>query len=546
MAKAWKFLIVEFTLLILSAFVFSGVILVYDMNQVEIELKSKSQETAHFTDEALITYASMLKALVYNFSQDDGVDPDKFNTLAKFYKDRYAHIVYFEYYDPNTTESYNFPNLMIEENKDNEVDTASTPSLLAGGDDYIVGKPQMIRYRNSDVMTVKIMLPFLTRTDDYKGVFSCMIDINQLLASFIQKDGTPYAIQISDDRDQIIYTQNGSGSSFELKDRIIIGRSYWTITTAVSDSIRRNIYLKASIVFLCLCFLIGLIGYYQYNLMKKDVALEILNQSLETSLNELQQSQKKLIEVEKIAALGRLVSSVAHEINTPLGNSMMTSSYISDRMEDLKQRILSHGELKKPWVDFFEDYEHSRDLLETSMNKIKILVDRFKSLAVQNLNQTTEVFSLYELVEESFIRYRYFKHFTWQIESADKVMIEGVRSAYEEILTNLISNSLTHGYILSEKSEPFVTIRLKRQADDLVIEYTDDGDGIPHDLMEKIKEPLFSTNRQGGSGGIGLNVIMNILTHTLSGSMELSSEVGQGLKVTLVIKDILWVDSHFA
>ena len=109
------------------------------------------------------------------------------------------------------------------------------------------------------------------------------------------------------------------------------------------------------------------------------------------------------------------------------------------------------------------------------------------------------------------------------MRSAERLPIPG---SLESASTNFVINSLTHGF--KEMETGSIAIEVASHEDKISVGYSDNGAGIPEENLKKIYEPFFSTNRHGGGGGLGLNVVYNIVTVTLGGTIECVSEEGRG------------------
>lgn len=275
-------------------------------------------------------------------------------------------------------------------------------------------------------------------------------------------------------------------------------------------------------------------------LQMKDEELGNINAELEASLQDLHTFQQKLVEVEKVAALGRLVATVAHEMNTPLGNSILCASYIQEQNNNLKQFLAQQKSPPKLLTEHSNLIDEAIHSLNRSLERAANLVNRFKSLAIRNLNQEEVVFDLNELFNECIQMYSYIRPISSSIEVKFSSKINGIRAAYEEIFCNLISNSMIHGFTDTFDGRAMINAKIEKVGDGIRIVYSDNGIGIDNDVLDKVLEPLFSTNRTGNSGGIGLNIITNLLNYTLGGTMKLDNSSASGLNVIIDITKVNW------
>jgi len=112
------------------------------------------------------------------------------------------------------------------------------------------------------------------------------------------------------------------------------------------------------------------------------------------------------------------------------------------------------------------------------------------------------------------------------VHGDEQIKINSYPGAFSQILTNLVMNSLRHAYP-SEKAGN-LRFEVKLNSEHLIIEYSDDGYGIPQGNLEKIFEPFFTTARNQGGTGLGLHIVFNLVTQKLNGTINVQSEIGLG------------------
>jgi signal transduction histidine kinase len=110
--------------------------------------------------------------------------------------------------------------------------------------------------------------------------------------------------------------------------------------------------------------------------------------------------------------------------------------------------------------------------------------------------------------------------------------INSYPGVFSQIITNLIINSITHGFENIEKGE--IEINIKTEKKILFLIYSDNGNGISKENLKKIFEPFFTTKRGKGGSGLGLNIVYNLVTQKLGGKIDCTSTPGQG--TTFMIK----------
>lgn len=267
---------------------------------------------------------------------------------------------------------------------------------------------------------------------------------------------------------------------------------------------------------------------------KNNRNLRKLNRELEKSLRDLTLAQERLIESEKMVALGNMVSGIAHEINTPLGVSLTATSYILDQFEEMDGELLnfSDEELSSLLNDVFESSEIVYESLKRSIE----LVSSFKEVAV---NQHSNEKLAFDLLDYTHTVTRSLKHeFRHVVESIDIDIPEGIEvysypGAYSQILTNLVMNSIKHGFENIQNGH--ISISATDLGDNLFIVYKDDGIGIKKSNLKKIFEPFYTTKRANGGTGLGLSIVYNLVKTTLCGEISCTSEENVATEFNILI-----------
>ena len=102
-----------------------------------------------------------------------------------------------------------------------------------------------------------------------------------------------------------------------------------------------------------------------------------------------------------------------------------------------------------------------------------------------------------------------------------------------QVVANLIMNSVRHAFAADIRAE--ITISVQAQGDQVILDYRDNGVGVPQSLQERIFEPFFTTKRGSGGSGLGLNIVYNLVTRKLGGRLEFFSQPGEGVHFILHI-----------
>ncbi len=103
------------------------------------------------------------------------------------------------------------------------------------------------------------------------------------------------------------------------------------------------------------------------------------------------------------------------------------------------------------------------------------------------------------------------------IDAPDDLLVDGYPGAMSQIMTNLIMNSIKHGFVNKQYGK--INIEVREQANKIVLSYRDDGKGIEETNLKRIFDPFFTTQRGKGGSGLGLNIVYNLVTKNLKGTI---------------------------
>lgn len=268
-----------------------------------------------------------------------------------------------------------------------------------------------------------------------------------------------------------------------------------------------------------------------------EVMVKERTQKLEDTLLELKATQASMIESEKMASLGALVTGVAHEINTPLGICITSSSFVSSEVEQIL-RNYEAGELQEStFTESMSNISKSVELLVSNLQKSALLVSSFKQVAVDQSDRSISKFFIKEHLDKLMLSlsHELSKHYAEvEVKCDDKLAIESYPSAYIQIFTNMVSNSLNHGFENWDK-ERRILINIYKHDADLIIDYRDTGKGIPEDVKGRVFEPFVTTKRGIGGTGLGANIIYNTVSQLLHGKIECCDENTVGARFIITV-----------
>lgn len=257
--------------------------------------------------------------------------------------------------------------------------------------------------------------------------------------------------------------------------------------------------------------------------------LEQQKEELQITLDRLKETQAQLIQSEKLAALGGLVAGVAHEINTPVGIGLTAASSLEEetrKMADLyKNNKISRADFK----DYLNTANQSAKLILSNMERTAEMVQSFKQVSADQSTAQKRKFGLKQYTED-VIRSLYprlkNRKIDIQIEMDEKLELDSFPGVFSQILTNLVLNSLVHGFEKEETGN--ISISALPSDDNLILDYRDDGKGIPKEHLSKIFDPFFTTNKKAGTG-LGLHIVYNLVDQKLGGSISCKSDTKGGV-----------------
>jgi PAS domain S-box-containing protein len=257
----------------------------------------------------------------------------------------------------------------------------------------------------------------------------------------------------------------------------------------------------------------------------------------EAALQHLQETQASLIEAEKLAALGRLVAGVAHEINSPIGISLTVASSLERKSAEFAAEA-ARGNLRRSSLnDFLEAVQTASSQLSANLTRAAELIQSFKQVAVDPSYLDQRSFELGDFVEQvtdslrSGLRRNNLK---LDVNCQAGVVMNSYPGPFGQVLTNLLLNSLMHAFPDGKGGEVGIKARAsgKSQVEILV---SDNGCGMSLGVRRQAFNPFFTTRRNAGNVGLGLHIVHNIVTNRLGGRLSLDSEPGEGTKIRIVL-----------
>ena len=165
----------------------------------------------------------------------------------------------------------------------------------------------------------------------------------------------------------------------------------------------------------------------------------------------------------------------------------------------------------------------------SNLERAAELVQSFKKVAADQSSEEKRVFGMKNYLEQILLSLRpQFKRTPHQVrmDCPDGLSLDSYPGAIMQIITNLVMNSLIHGFADGRPGE--ISIKVEQTGENVVLTYRDTGIGMDREQKERIYDPFYTTTRGSGGTGLGMNIVYNLVTQTLKGSIMLESSPGQG------------------
>lgn len=272
---------------------------------------------------------------------------------------------------------------------------------------------------------------------------------------------------------------------------------------------------------------------------RTEQTLMTTNKDLKSSILELNKAKERLLESEKMASLGKLSAEVSHEINTPIGISITSASYLLDLLvrlkEDLNQQKISKNNIES----FIENAHQSTELLTSNLNRASELITSFKHVAVDQTSDKIRVIVvskyLDEIIHSLHPKLKKTNHCI-KIHCDESIEICSHPGAIAQVIINLVINSIIHGFENINRGEITIDISLHQQT--LHLDYKDNGHGLTKEGRDKLFIPFYTTKGDQGGSGLGTHIIHNLVIDTLNGSIEVKSDDERGLSYHIEFPDM--------
>ena len=271
---------------------------------------------------------------------------------------------------------------------------------------------------------------------------------------------------------------------------------------------------------------------------RRETEKQLVNKTteLENTIENLSLAQGKLVESEKLAALGGLVAGITHDVNTPIGVGVTATSFLADRVNEISQKFDNKSLSASDMKNFVAESKQSIELLNNNLNRASELIASFKQIAVDQASEAIRTINLKSYLQEIITslkpKLKKAQH-TININCPDNIEMRVPAGAISQIFTNFLLNSVIHGFDQLERG--IIDIDITDLGEMVDIVYKDNGHGISQEQLDMLFEPFYTTKREQGGSGLGTNIAYNLVKQTLDGEIEAFSQPEQGLSYHIKI-----------
>jgi signal transduction histidine kinase len=270
---------------------------------------------------------------------------------------------------------------------------------------------------------------------------------------------------------------------------------------------------------------------------QREEALRQAKDRADAALAELRETQASLIQAEKLASLGQLVAGVAHEINTPLGVALTTSTALDREVKQLEEAVVGGQLSRSGFASSMERLNEGSKLLLSNLGRAIDLVYSFKQVAADQASGERRKFGLKTWLDELLTSLGPLLRRSGAavaVACPADLTLDSYPGSLAQVLTNLIMNALVHAFPEGEPGRLAVTASVTSGRMVRIV-FEDDGKGIAAEHLPKIFDPFFTTGRDRGGTGLGLHIVYNLVTARLQGSIDVESRPGNGTRFTILI-----------
>ncbi len=259
----------------------------------------------------------------------------------------------------------------------------------------------------------------------------------------------------------------------------------------------------------------------------------------------VEEQGKKLLQTEKLAAIGDMVGEFTHEINTPVGIAITALSYMAEQTELITKSFNENTLNKEDFGAFLDANTDSVGIANTNLNRMVSLIRSFKRVTIDQCTDERVLFDLgdclSDIVASMQPKIRHSKH-KIQLDCDDEMQIYSYPGIFAQIIINMINNSILHGFEETQGGKILLTARFDDGA--LIIKISDDGKGIEDSVLDKIFDKFYTSKKGEDGSGLGLHIVKGLVRDTLGGSIICRNVLQGGCEFKIDIPEDNLIESH--
>ena len=281
----------------------------------------------------------------------------------------------------------------------------------------------------------------------------------------------------------------------------------------------------------------------EQKISERTQALKESNQELLNTLETLHQYQNQIVETEKMSSLGQMVAGIAHEVNTPIGLGITASTLLQDKLKVIEQNFQDKKLTSSQLSRFIGEAQENLGIVYRNLERAASLIRSFKQVAVDQSSDNARTFNMLQLINEVLLSLRpNLKKTNHEVvvNCPEQLQLESKPGPINQILINLIMNSLIHAFSDQQQGKIIITVTTENNHCQLI--YQDNGAGVPEHIRKRIFDPFVTTKRGEGGSGLGLHLVYNLVTQALRGKIQLESSIGEGVHVFIEFPVLIAAD----
>lgn len=273
------------------------------------------------------------------------------------------------------------------------------------------------------------------------------------------------------------------------------------------------------------------------SLDERSSSLKRTNESLMQALKSQHDNHNSKIALEKIQTTRSLIVGIAHEINTPVGSAVTASSHALQTLEEAITWLDQDESISKTkLLNALKTVKQGLDINASNLARASTLLDRFKEIDTDIHQEDKTLIKLPNFFAD-------LKKAVSRIVKAHQIAlyVDDVAANIQQlalwrVMMQLIENSVIHGFAAEQGG--LININAGIENNCLVINYQDNGCGIPEDVGDKVFEPFYVNSREHKSLGLGLNVVLNLVKQNLHGAIrQRRAPIGARFEIIIPIDD---------